>query len=357
MILNEIGKILWGSLRKLFGSRRSIQGLILVFLGYALMFILIVMDVRSAETDRLIRVVIVLIPLIAVLMGLGYLTYGYLEGRVLKDEAKEPINGNLQTKEELDSKLTRLFDGLRNDQDRGREETVSLINDLRNQLELQDGAYLDRSQKAEISNLLKETISEHVNQDFFKHLKDNISSTLTYEKRGARNAFEMDFRFIRSRLNREIEKLSRKANVNLVIGSLTTIVALGALGYIVLQSQDSFVDLTQMLFHYIPRISLIIFIEVFAFFFLRLYKLNLNDMKYIQNELTTIELKLVSLSVAINFGKDIDVSSITKELSKTERNFILKKGETTVELEKSRIGKAGIREILNSITDISKRQK
>jgi hypothetical protein len=159
------------------------------------------------------------------------------------------------------------------------------------------------------------------------------------------------------RLGKEIDKLSRRANVNLTIGSLVTIVALMTLGLVVFQNTQHFESWMDMLYHYIPRLSLIIFVEVFAYFFLKLYKANLNDMKYYQNELTTVEMKLASITTAIHFGKDTDISSISSELSRTERNFILKKGETTVDIEKAKLDKGDLKDILKFTTDIvNKRQ-
>jgi len=357
MDINEKPKGLSSVFRRFFKNRKTIQGMMIFLVGYFLFFLLLQYDVRYYNSDDIIRLLVKIVPMVIAVTGIGYMLFGYLEGSVIKKETEQPITSNLKFNEELALELRKYLDEFRHYQERGRHETMSLIENLRQQFEHQKEFQLNELQKAEIFNSLKQSFAENVNEDFFKQLNENISYELTKEKRGRLETLLKDFSSIKLRLNSEIDKLSRKANVNLVIGSLTTIVALMALGVVVFQSQGSFVSLTDMLYHYVPRLSLIIFIEVFAYFFLRLYKLNLNDMKYFQNELTTVELKLVSISTAINFGKDIDISAITIELSKTERNFILKKGETTVELEKSRIGKTDLKEILKSITDIAKGQK
>jgi hypothetical protein len=89
--------------------------------------------------------------------------------------------------------------------------------------------------------------------------------------------------------------------------------------------------------YYIPRISVVVFIEVFAFFFLRLYKIGLDDVKYYQNELTNVELKLRALSEALKSGEAPTITLVITELAKTERNFVLKKGESTVGLENAKL--------------------
>jgi len=50
--------------------------------------------------------------------------------------------------------------------------------------------------------------------------------------------------------------------------------------------------------HFLPRVSLVILVEVFAYFFLRLYKESLDDIKYFQTEITRVEMKTLALTVA-----------------------------------------------------------
>jgi len=91
-----------------------------------------------------------------------------------------------------------------------------------------------------------------------------------------------------ARLRNEINALTRKGNYNLVIGMVTTGLAVILLVYMVLGSQVTFDSWLSMASHYIPRITTAAFIEIFAFFFLRLYKNSLAEIKYYQDELTTL---------------------------------------------------------------------
>jgi hypothetical protein len=127
--------------------------------------------------------------------------------------------------------------------------------------------------------------------------------------------------------------LRRSANLNLVIGTLTTFLAISGLGFEVFKASMDFTDTVELLSHYIPRLSLVIFIEIFAFFFLKLYKANLNEIKYFNNEKTNIDFKIISLKTAI-YEENQDLIKLTiEELIKTERNFKLDKNQSTVELE------------------------
>lgn len=79
--------------------------------------------------------------------------------------------------------------------------------------------------------------------------------------------------------------------------------------------------------NYIPKISIAIFIEVFSFFFLRLYRNSLIDIKYYQNELTNIEFKIVGIKIGFFIDEKDLLKNIANEILKVERNFIVKSDE------------------------------
>lgn len=109
--------------------------------------------------------------------------------------------------------------------------------------------------------------------------------------------------------------------------------------------------------HYTSRFSLIISIEVLAYFFLRLHKSNLVDSKYYQNELTNLELKYISLDAAL-YLKYADVAhKVISELSETERNHILEKGQSTIELKKIELEKNHFIEITKSLVTLAPKSK
>ena len=100
-------------------------------------------------------------------------------------------------------------------------------------------------------------------------------------------------------------------------------------------------------------ISLSLFIEIFSFFFLKLYKSGLTEIKYFQNELTNIEMKFVSLDTALCTGEKDTITGVISEFSKTERNFILEKGQSTVELECSKANSQSVNSVLASFKNIT----
>lgn len=141
----------------------------------------------------------------------------------------------------------------------------------------------------------------------------------------------------RARLLQEIRDLNRKGNTNLAIGAGISTVGIILLGITLIYEVTESRDMFTLVSHYVPRLSLIILIEVFAYFFLRLYKSGLAEVKYFQNELTNIEAKQISMDAAREASDNALIGVVVTKLADTERNHILTKDQTTVELEKAKL--------------------
>lgn len=165
------------------------------------------------------------------------------------------------------------------------------------------------------------------------------------------------------RLRQELFALSKRGNLNLSIGIITTISGLFLLGSFVIDnallplSDKTAATLEQFLIDFLPRLSLVILIEVFAYFFLSLYKATLVEIKYFQNEITSIEAKFLALRLASLSDQSEQISTAVEALSKTERNFILNKDQTTVDLERARIDQVSRTDILGKIADLLKKKE
>lgn len=171
-----------------------------------------------------------------------------------------------------------------------------------------------------------------------------------------RASVEQLFTSIADRLGREVQDQARRGNLNLILGILTTLLGLSVLGYSVFYAPATQAA-NEIIAYFLPRVSLVILIEVFAYFFLKLYKQSLSEIKYFQNEITNIE----SRHLAIQFAaKDPDTSlqlKIVEELMKTERNFLMSKDQTTVEIERERLSRSTYSELMASIKDIVKKRE
>ncbi|EFF9216496.1 hypothetical protein BKZ64_002694, partial [Escherichia coli] len=181
--------------------------------------------------------------------------------------------------------------------------------------------FIERAKK-KIAGEMIINASESLKKEM-QHIKEQLSINEHYE--------DMVYR-----IKKEIDRLNRRGGANLGIGASIAFFGIAYLGYVV-SKQTVTTDVINYLIHMLPRISFVLVIEVFAYFFLKLYKNGFDEVKYFQNELTNIEAKVL----AIKFLKDVKnedlMAEVIKNLMTTERNFILSKGQTTVALEKEKI--------------------
>jgi predicted PurR-regulated permease PerM len=200
------------------------------------------------------------------------------------------------------------------------------------------------------SRLLEESASELVKETF-----NRITAQVNAETKA--NTAHTHFEAFRQRLLNEIESLGRRGNINLGLGVGTTVIGMLLLGITVFYEITDTKDAWGLLAHFLPRFSLVILIELFAYFFLSLYKTGLDEIKYFQNELTNIEAKQISLQTALNSNDTSMVNSVVIKFANTERNHILNKDQTTIELEKAKMEKESKVAIGNFLTEFFNKSK
>lgn len=118
--------------------------------------------------------------------------------------------------------------------------------------------------------------------------------------------------------------------------------------------EDASLEMKAFLFTIVPRLSFVLFTELFALFFLKLYKGNLAELKYYQNEITNLEMKHLALRLAMASTKEDILKEVLRNIVATERNFVLQKEQTTVELERARLEKSSQTDILKSAIEVLK---
>lgn len=254
------------------------------------------------------------------IMGIGLTALGV--ALVVFDELfVKNSTSSLSANRMMQRKLAQLENEIAKEKSRTNEESIS-AEDYKNVL-----------------NEVKSDVSEKLTSDLISSFKAEVNSYDAFEQ-----TQKASYQF-RARVESEIRTLSSRANVNLFIGSVTTVLGISVLAYMLVVGGFVYdVDnsmtgniLTDYILYYIPRLSVVLFIEVFSYFFLRLYRANLNDMKYFQNELTNIESKLTALNIAVHGDDNALKATVVESLLATERNFVLKKGETTIDLEVSKM--------------------
>lgn len=128
------------------------------------------------------------------------------------------------------------------------------------------------------------------------------------------------------------------ANINLIFGTCAALIAFIILVASIFIPTSSKLDDRVFGAIFASRIATSFTASVFAFFFLSTYRRNLSEIRYFHNEMTNIESKLLAFRMfnerQPSDQKQADAAyiSILEGFSETERNFLLKKGETTTDI-------------------------
>jgi len=157
-----------------------------------------------------------------------------------------------------------------------------------------------------------------------------------------------------SRIRHEISSLANRANLNLIIGIILIVSGLVVLASSFTWSpKESSNDWPSFFMMFIPRFSLAMLIEISSFYFLAIYRRTLTETKYYQNELTNIELKFLALKSSF-FREELAMfDEILVKISSIERNHILKKDETTEEVEKQKANTSLITGLLSNMDKLN----
>jgi hypothetical protein len=163
------------------------------------------------------------------------------------------------------------------------------------------------------------------------------SIPLTAEERALRerdrHLFSIRTAFTRNRrrMINETERIQRTGFLNLMIGILFSVVALGVLGYPLLAPNTTpAADWINIVERFAPRMSVGVLIQLIGFFFLRPYVAGENELHYIRNEITNLESRSIGYNAAAVNNDKTAMKDVVAQLVRTERNFKLKKDERTL---------------------------
>jgi hypothetical protein len=263
---------------------------------------------------------------------------------------------------EASAEESPILETLRDELENHRHHTSAEIKAICEKLEVfESKSGLTVGEKEKIIN----GIIEHVNHDVVSSIfnreatkfKEDLVAGLSIDRlTSSSNAMI-------GRLKREVADLRLRSNINLIIG-----MAITTIGVYLLWNTVSMIDTSALLkalasegeesnqkfiknlvLPLVPRVLLVVFVEVFAYFFLSLYKSCLSEIKHFQNELTNVESKLAAVEFSYMTKNQDGIKLAVEALSKTERNFILEKGQTTVELEKAKSESELTRNIIKTI--------
>lgn len=199
-----------------------------------------------------------------------------------------------------------------------------------------------------ILSQLQVNLKQSAKEDFLEEIRVSIEEDQTVFQ--LKKELEEQYKTTIYRLTLELSALSRRGNLNLLLGILTAVAGILLLGYFVFSMpapDENFLTFTA---NFIPRVSIVLLVEIFSYFFLRLYSTSLIEIKYFQNEITNLEAKFLALRTALHSKKENLVGNVIDELARTERNAIIRKGETTAAIERSRAEKDSVASISKTLT-------
>lgn len=232
------------------------------------------------------------------------------------------------------------------------KEVVSKVDQIEKIIadEIQGKVDFTEEDKESILQIIEEKLREESNEQYLKHLELKIKKIVFEE------VFNSQIERSIERLREEKASSFRRGNFNLTIGVMISSVG-GYIAYTFIQKLPTADNTVQLFSYTLPRLSFFMLMILLAFFFLNLYRKGMDDIKYYQNEITNMEAKYLSLQMAKSMNNHKLISSILEQLVKTERNFVLEKDQSTIELEKERISSNNANNTLQAVKDIFQSKK
>lgn len=211
---------------------------------------------------------------------------------------------------------------------------------------------ISEGDRASIVGDLKQRLSDTATEEFLTELKARVRDA------DHRNSITERSESSLKRIYLEIDSLGRRGTLNLSIGVVMALVGVSLLGYIVLNGTTELSSsVSSLATHFVPRLTVVILVELFSFFFLRLYKSSLDEIKYFQNEATNLELRFTALDAALHFGDEALRAKVIDSLLQTDRNPMLLTGMSTRELESLKQFDAKMRFTPEHIVDLLRATK
>lgn len=188
---------------------------------------------------------------------------------------------------------------------------------------------LSESERAEIVIKISETVETQLNESLLEKIEEKYGLAIVGDKLSGHATDAMGN--TTARLKSYAEDLKSKASINLAYGIVATIISIMLLMYLLFNATPPAESANvSIAFFYIARFFLVVLVQGVAIFFLNLYKETLKNILYISNEITNHESKCNSLALALKSGNNEAATSIMLLLANTERNFLVKKGESSV---------------------------
>lgn len=211
-----------------------------------------------------------------------------------------------------------------------KKEIITLLSSLH--IAIEKGkleSSLSEQEREQVISAISQTVENQLNASLLEMIESKYGNIIYRDKLG--NKAEKLLNSTITRLELYNNDLKNKASVNLIYGIASTIGAIMILVFVLMNTQapesNSQID---TVFYYTSRLFLVLLVQGVSIFFLNLYKSTLSNILYINNEITNHEAKRDALVMSLSGKNENNLTQVLNSLSATERNFILKKGETSI---------------------------
>ncbi len=177
------------------------------------------------------------------------------------------------------------------------------------------------------------------------------------EKANHENFIRLTEISISQRLRLEISSIKKRSIVNLFIG-----ISFAICGVVYLIFNYSFnghdylyntsVSQSQKILFIIETISVTSVLQIFSLFFLKLHRNGIGEIKNFHNEITDLELKFIAISIIPDDLGEENIYKISELLFKSNRDIVLKKGETTENILREKFVYENDEKIQKTLMDI-----
>lgn len=167
------------------------------------------------------------------------------------------------------------------------------------------------------------------------------------------------FNTTRNRVDELAVKAQKSANIFRILGIILALLGLGLIGwkFVMFLAADFKVsgnDWTQFLItHETMTFPVVLLAEALALIMFRYHSRSLEQMRYFSNEVTTLSIRNAAALITVQQGTKKDIMEFAREMSREERNFILKKGEATLETTQNASEDALVQKILDRLKPVS----
>lgn len=215
-------------------------------------------------------------------------------------------------------------------------ELQSLVDKMERLAIRLDGNHLtlDVSTNKLLQEKLIDTIAASLSADAVRHISEAYNI----------QCVEGSIADTKTRLNDAVRTLGGRVNQNLWFGVMIAAIGIFALITFTMMipqpdwgskvsatpatelAESGMGQASRQLLYFLPRLSIVILIEVLAYFFLSLYRTGLDDLKYYQNELTNVEAREAAIHATLSKGNEDQVKEIVTALIQTDRNGSVSSG-------------------------------